>query len=163
MKYSLLGLLAFVALGLCALTAATQPPPGKDKGGKKGPPPKFEPGTVLPPFLRDALELTEDQEKQLRDLEKEVRARLEKILTPEQLNRLQEFKGGPPDKKGPPDRDKKGPPEDRKGPPDKQPAAGGAIQYFATWDSGLAEAQRTGKPIFLVSAAPHCAGVCGIW
>jgi hypothetical protein len=37
------------------------------------------------------------------------------------------------------------------------------IQWFATWESGLDEANRTGKPILLVSAAPHCAGVSGIW
>lgn len=42
------------------------------------------------------------------------------------------------------------------------PAAAG-IQWFATWESGLKEARRTGKPILLVSAAPHCAGVSGIW
>lgn len=37
------------------------------------------------------------------------------------------------------------------------------IQWFATWESGLREAQRTGWPILLVSGAPHCAGVSGIW
>jgi hypothetical protein len=29
--------------------------------------------------------------------------------------------------------------------------------------TGLAEAKRTGKPILFVSAAPHCAGVSGMW
>ena len=37
------------------------------------------------------------------------------------------------------------------------------IQYYATLDRGLAEAKRTGKPILFVSAAPHCAGVSGMW
>jgi hypothetical protein len=37
------------------------------------------------------------------------------------------------------------------------------IQWFATWAAARAEAVRTGKPILLVSAAPHCAGVSGIW
>ena len=37
------------------------------------------------------------------------------------------------------------------------------IQWFATWDSGLREAQRSGRPILMVSAAPHCAGVSGVW
>jgi hypothetical protein len=37
------------------------------------------------------------------------------------------------------------------------------IQWFATWESGVAEAKSTGQPILLVSAAPHCAGVPGIW
>lgn len=38
-----------------------------------------------------------------------------------------------------------------------------SIQWFATLDRGLAEAKRTGKPILFVSAAPHCAGVSGMW
>lgn len=38
-----------------------------------------------------------------------------------------------------------------------------AIQWFATLDRGLAEARRTGKPILFASAAPHCAGVPGMW
>lgn len=37
------------------------------------------------------------------------------------------------------------------------------IQWFPTWESGLREAQRTGRPILFVSAAPHCAGVSGMW
>lgn len=37
------------------------------------------------------------------------------------------------------------------------------IAWFATWESGLREAQRTGKPILLVAAAPSCAGVSGVW
>ena len=40
---------------------------------------------------------------------------------------------------------------------------GAIIQWFATLDRGLAEAKRTGKPILLVSGAPHCAGVSGMW
>ena len=39
----------------------------------------------------------------------------------------------------------------------------GGIQWFATWESGGREAARTGRPILLVSAAPHCARVPGIW
>ena len=40
---------------------------------------------------------------------------------------------------------------------------GAGIQWYATLDRGLAEAKRTGKPILFVSAAPHCAGVSGMW
>ena len=66
-----------------------------------------------------------------------------------------------PKKKGfdnaPKDKGKKGPLEvDRA-------AVKGGIQWFATWESGLREAQRGGRPILLVSAAPHCAGVSGVW
>lgn len=38
-----------------------------------------------------------------------------------------------------------------------------AIPWFATLTRGLDEAKRTGKPILFVSAAPHCAGVSGMW
>lgn len=37
------------------------------------------------------------------------------------------------------------------------------IAWFGTWKGGLAEAQRTGKPILLVSAAPQCHNVPGVW
>lgn len=43
------------------------------------------------------------------------------------------------------------------------PAKGERIAWFGTWEGGLAEAQRTGRPILLVSAAPHCHNVSGIW
>jgi len=46
--------------------------------------------------------------------------------------------------------------------PPQGPASGG-IAWYATLESGLREAKRTGKPILLVAAAPHCAGVSGIW
>ena len=37
------------------------------------------------------------------------------------------------------------------------------IAWFGVLDEGLAEAERTGKPILLVSAACQCAGVPGMW
>jgi hypothetical protein len=37
------------------------------------------------------------------------------------------------------------------------------IAWFGTWEGGLAEAKRTGRPIMLVSAAPHCHQVPGVW
>jgi len=37
------------------------------------------------------------------------------------------------------------------------------IAWHGTWNGGLAEAQRTGKPIMLVSAAPQCHSVPGVW
>jgi hypothetical protein len=43
------------------------------------------------------------------------------------------------------------------------PKSDALIPYYATLDRGLAEAKRTGKPILFVSAAPHCAGVSGMW
>jgi len=37
------------------------------------------------------------------------------------------------------------------------------IAWHGTWKGGLAEAQRTGKPILLVSGAPQCHNVPGVW
>lgn len=37
------------------------------------------------------------------------------------------------------------------------------IQWYTSWDDAAAEAKASGKPILMVSAAPHCAGVPGIW
>ena len=37
------------------------------------------------------------------------------------------------------------------------------IAWYGTLQSGLAEAERSQKPILLVSAAPQCLGVSGIW
>ncbi len=39
----------------------------------------------------------------------------------------------------------------------------GKIAWHGTWQGGLAEAQRTGKPIMLVSAVPQCHSVPGVW
>lgn len=47
--------------------------------------------------------------------------------------------------------------------PDHDVKPDAIIAYYATLDRGLAEAKRTGKPILFVSAAPHCAGVSGMW
>lgn len=37
------------------------------------------------------------------------------------------------------------------------------IAWFGRLSDGLAEAKRTNRPILLVSAAPQCEGVPGIW
>ena len=37
------------------------------------------------------------------------------------------------------------------------------IAWYGTLESGLTAAKRTGHPILLVSGAPHCHGVSGIW
>jgi hypothetical protein len=42
------------------------------------------------------------------------------------------------------------------------PATGG-IQWFTGLKQGLAEAERTGRPILFLSAAPSCGGVSGMW
>ena len=37
------------------------------------------------------------------------------------------------------------------------------IAWYGQLADGLAEAERTGRPILLVSGAPQCHGVPGIW
>jgi hypothetical protein len=171
--------------------AGQRPAPGgpDERGGPDGPGgrPRPEPGEVLPRFLRDRLELTDDQEKQLTELENDARGRLAKILTSEQkktLDGIRDGESGRPPLGGrdavdsPQGRPKKkaaekprrpegaSRPEQPKG---EQPAQGEAranqvgIQWFATWEGGLRAAEQTGRPILLVSAAPHCSGVPGIW
>ena len=44
-----------------------------------------------------------------------------------------------------------------------QEAAPPRIAWYGTLESGLAEAQRSGRPILFVSGAPQCLGVPGIW
>lgn len=44
-----------------------------------------------------------------------------------------------------------------------KPAEGDRIAWYGTWDRAREDAERTGRPILLVSAAPHCHNVSGIW
>ena len=37
------------------------------------------------------------------------------------------------------------------------------IAWYSTLESGLAEADRSKRPILLISAAPQCLGVPGTW
>jgi hypothetical protein len=115
-------LVAGVAAALLAPVSGQQPgqdkkdAPPKDKGDREPPkdrgpgdrgPPRFELGAVLPPFAVDQLDLTADQKKQLDALQKEVKAKLEKILTADQIKKLKTLRprgpGGGPDRP-PPDR-----------------------------------------------------------
>jgi hypothetical protein len=183
-------------LGLFVCGAATfvlsQPP--EDGGGKKKDgkgPPGFKVGKVFPRHIREAIELTDEQQRKIDDLEDEVRQKLEKILTVDQFRQAESMgpppggpggPGGPPPgpprdgPDGPPPRiEDGGPPRGKKGRPQDPPPAKdrpaetsrihlpSGIQWFATWESGLEEATRTGKPILLASGTPHCAGVSGIW
>lgn len=124
---------------LFTLVFALQPPGGPPR-------PRYELGRVLPPPVRDQLKLTDEQAKNLAALEAEVKVALEKILTKDQLATLPTI--GRPANPAP------------AGVESTLPAG---IQWFAQWDAAKAEAVRTGKPILLVSAAPHCSGVSGIW
>lgn len=172
MKRLLGMILAAVAVAIISALASAQPPerkepPPRNRDGFGGPP-RFELGRVLPPPLVEELELTTEQRDALAELEKEVKTRLEKILTADQQKKAAGFrpKGPPGGPEGPPRNDRRNDRDAKPDQPPKQtqngtPAAG--IQWFATLESGRREARRTGRPILLVSAAPSCAGVPGVW
>ena len=92
-------------------------PPGGGPGmGMRGPRPK--PGEVLPQMLQQQLKLTADQKAQLQELQKDVDARLAKILTSDQKLRLEEMRNqGPPPGGPPPGGFDGGPGEDGVPPP----------------------------------------------
>ncbi len=69
------------------------PPPGMHKGG----PPPWKPGKIMPPHVKDALDLSAEQEKALVDLEHDVKAKILTILTDEQKTQLTKLRDdGPP-------------------------------------------------------------------
>ncbi len=83
-------------------------PPGGGPGGRMQMP-RFRPGEILPQFVSQRLELTDEQTKQIAALQKDVDSKLEKILTSEQNGILKEMRdrgpgrgpGGPPGAGGP--------------------------------------------------------------
>jgi Spy/CpxP family protein refolding chaperone len=95
-----------------AAEGPADPPPPPPPPPDGPPPPRFELGRVLPPFARDELNLTKSQEEEIARLEKDVKARLSKILTDEQKKRLENLRpprprGDRPDGPGrPPERER---------------------------------------------------------
>jgi Spy/CpxP family protein refolding chaperone len=90
------------AIGAIALTASAQDntppagsppsdtqPPAHHMGGPGGQRGGFH---LLPPPLVQQLKLTDDQKKQVAALEAETKAKLEKILTADQLTQLKNFR-----------------------------------------------------------------------
>ena len=49
------------------------------------------------------------------------------------------------------------------GPGKVEPQEGKRIQWHGTVAGGMAEAKRLQRPVLLVSAAPHCHQVPGVW
>ena len=86
---------------------------GPGFGGRGFGPP--QPGQILPQMLRQRLELTPEQERQVDALQKEVDAKLAKILTAAQKQQLQQMRQRGPGGFGPPPGG--GPPPDGFGPP----------------------------------------------
>lgn len=96
-----LSIVVFGVLAAAALTwrASAQdkpdgpPPPRREGGnadrpeGRGGPAAGFH---LIPRFVAEQLKLTEEQAKEIAELEKEVKAKLDKILTAEQKKILEE-------------------------------------------------------------------------
>ncbi len=122
--------IVLLALALSAstslLTAQDAPPPSD---GQRPPPHEAGPGApggpggrggfhLLPPRAQDQLNLSPEQMNQISALEAETKTKLEKILTPEQLQKMKEMR--PPQRQGGPDKggEKRGPStQDRPQPP----------------------------------------------
>ncbi|MBM3989685.1 MAG: hypothetical protein FJ298_01615 [Planctomycetes bacterium] len=47
--------------------------------------------------------------------------------------------------------------------PVHEPPTEPGIAWFGTWSEALAEAERTGRPMLFMSAAPQCQRVPGVW
>jgi hypothetical protein len=100
---AVLGTLALAANAQDNTPPAGGPPgadsqhPGMREGGRPPGPQGFH---LLPPRAAERLNLTDDQKQQITALEAETKAKLEKILTPEQLEQLKNMRppmrpGGP--------------------------------------------------------------------
>ena len=85
-----------LALAVGTLTIRAQetnnPPPA---GGPGRGPGGFH---ILPPRAQEQLNLTADQQKQLKDLEAEIKGKIETILTPAQMDQLKQMR--PPQRPG---------------------------------------------------------------
>lgn len=72
---------------------------GPQEGRGDGGPP--QPGQILPPNLRESLNLSSEQRKQLDELQRDIDSRLAKILTEPQRRQLQESRQRGPGGRGP--------------------------------------------------------------
>lgn len=78
-------------------TPQTGPRAATEANGPAGP------AQILPPFVIDELKLTDLQRGQIQELQKDVDAKLAKILTPEQLEQLRQSRSRRPGAPGVPD------------------------------------------------------------
>jgi hypothetical protein len=44
-----------------------------------------------------------------------------------------------------------------------QPIGDPGIAWYTTWDTALAEAKRSNRPIFFMAAAATCSGISGVF
>lgn len=102
--------------------------PGRRQGGGPGGPGGPQQGFhILPPFAQDQLNLTDDQKKQIADLEKQTKEKLDNILTEQQKQKLKDMHqnmrrrfGGSGGQGGPGGPDGERPPGGKQRPPSDQ-------------------------------------------
>jgi len=112
MKTKLTLLALALGASTCLVTAQDGPPPSDNHsplqhangpggvGSHRGGPGGQGGFHLLPPRAQEQLKLTDDQKAQLAALEAETKAKLEKILTPDQMNQLKSMR--PPMRQGGP-------------------------------------------------------------
>ena len=103
MKNKVILLALALSASTCLLTAqdstppADSPRPPASEAGPHGPRGGFH---VLPPGAAEKLNLTDDQKTQIAALEADVKARMEKILTADQLAQLKKMRPPRPQRNG---------------------------------------------------------------
>jgi hypothetical protein len=93
MKRAMFGMAAFAAVAMIFVSQAlSQPPAGRDdRDGQKSPPP-FEIGRIFPPPLLADLQLTAAQQKDLDSIKQDLKTNLGKLLTLEQMTKVENFR-----------------------------------------------------------------------
>jgi Spy/CpxP family protein refolding chaperone len=99
MRITTFGLPALI-LSAGWILACNAQQPDRRRGG---PPPQWNPVHLFPPDVRESLNLSAEQEKQMEDLEKEVRGKVDKILTAQQRKVLSQARPRGPGGPGGPD------------------------------------------------------------
>lgn len=98
--------LGMAALSVLLLASPASPLRAQDQGSTSSTqapsdrPPRPHGFHILPPQAGEKLNLSEDQKKQIADLENEVKAKIENILTPDQLTQLKQMRPPHPGKPG---------------------------------------------------------------
>lgn len=156
MKRNLIALVFTLHIGICAAIAQeAQPPP---------PPPPPGGGGIhlLPRGAEKTLNLTAEQSQQMKDLEAEVKAKVEKILTPAQVEQLKAMRPQPPNGGN---REQRPAPAGEKGATTRPPAEEAAAQSSKPLPAGVTRLPVVfsgghetdpvdhGRPVVLVAAA----------
>ncbi|MEM6279628.1 MAG: hypothetical protein AAF733_09125 [Verrucomicrobiota bacterium] len=48
-------------------------------------------------------------------------------------------------------------------PPNPLPVGEAGIMWYTTWETAMAEAKRSNRPLFFMAAAAECSGISGIF